>query len=162
MQKQEKTNVMRILDQKKISYESYYYPVDLNNLDGKHVADSIGEDYADVYKTLVCVGASKNYYVFVINILDELDLKKCAKAFKEKSIEMIHVADITKVTGGYLRGGTSPIGMKKLYPTIISTKAEGKDYIIISGGKRGTQVKLNPLDLANLINSRFESVTKDE
>lgn len=104
MQKQEKTNVMRILDQKKIEYTSYYYSVDLNNLDGKHVADSIGENYDDVYKTLVCQAGSKNYYVFVINILDELDLKKCAKAFNEKSMDMIHVADISKVTGGYLRG----------------------------------------------------------
>lgn len=161
MQKQEKTNVMRILDQKKIEYTSYYYPVDLNNLDGRHVADSIGENYDDVYKTLVCVSNVKKYYVFVINICDELDLKKCAKAFNEKSMEMIHVADIEKVTGGYLRGGTSPIGMKKLYPTIISSKAQDKDYIIISGGKRGTQVKLKPTDLSKLINASFESVTHE-
>lgn len=161
MQKQEKTNVMRILDQKKIEYTSYYYPVDLNNLDGKHVADSIGQNYDDVYKTLVCQASSKNYYVFVINILDELDLKKCAKSFNEKSMDMIHVADISKVTGGYLRGGTSPIGMKKLYPTIISSKAINRDFIIISGGKRGTQVKLKPSDLATLINAKFESVTHE-
>lgn len=159
--KEEKTNVMRILDSKKINYTPYYYEVDLNNLDGIHVAESIGENKDDVYKTLVCVGSSKNYYVLVINILDELDLKKCAKAFSEKSMELIHVADIMKVTGGYLRGGTSPIGMKKLYKTIVDLKAKDKDYIIISGGKRGTQVKLKPCDLVKLINARFESVVRE-
>lgn len=159
--KEEKTNVMRILDSKKINYTPYYYEVDLNNLDGIHVAESIGENKDDVYKTLVCIGSSKNYYVLVINILDELDLKKCAKAFVEKSMELIHVADIMKVTGGYLRGGTSPIGMKKLYKTIVDLKAKDKDYIIISGGKRGTQVKLNPNDLVKLINARFESVVRE-
>ena len=160
MSKEEKTNVMRILDQKKINYTPYYYEVDLNNLDGIHVADSINEAYEDVYKTLVCVSNSKKYYVFVINIEDELDLKKCAKVAKEKSIEMIQVKEISKVTGGYERGGTSPIGMKKLFTTFIDTKALNKDFIIISGGKRGTQVKLNPNDLIKLINAKFEEVIR--
>lgn len=160
MSKEEKTNVMRILDQKKINYTPYYYEVDLNNLDGIHVADSINEAHEDVYKTLVCVSNTKKYYVFVINIEDELDLKKCAKVAKEKSIEMIQVKEISKVTGGYERGGTSPIGMKKLFTTFIDTKALNKDFIIISGGKRGTQVKLNPNDLIKLINAKFEEVIR--
>jgi Cys-tRNA(Pro)/Cys-tRNA(Cys) deacylase len=160
MSKEEKTNVMRILDQKKINYTSYYYEVDLNNLDGIHVADSIHEAHEDVYKTLVCVSNTKKYYVYVINIEDELDLKKCAKVVSEKSIEMIQVKEISKVTGGYERGGTSPIGMKKLFTTIIDSKALKRDYIIISGGKRGTQVKLNPNDLIKLINAKFEDVIR--
>ncbi|MCR5786489.1 MAG: Cys-tRNA(Pro) deacylase [Acholeplasmatales bacterium] len=162
MKNNDKTNVMRILDQKKINYEAYYYPVDESQLDGRHVADSLNEDYADVFKTLVCVAPSKKYYVFVVNIIDELDLKACARAVKEKSVEMIAVKDIEGVTGGYVRGGTSPIGMKKLYKTVIDNKAKDKSFIFVSGGKRGTQVKLSPLDLAKLINASFEDLRRDE
>lgn len=162
MKSNDKTNVMRILDQKKISYEPFYYEVDEEHLDGKHVADSLNEDYSFVFKTLVCISNTKKYYVFVVNIIDELDLKACAKAVGEKNVEMISVKDIEKVTGGYVRGGTSPIGMKKLYKTVIDNKAKEKEYIFVSGGKRGTQVKLNPLDLAKLINASFEDLRRDE
>jgi len=156
----EKTNVMRICDQKKIAYEPFYYEVDLNNLDGQHVADSLNQDHKYVFKTLVCVSSTKKYYVFVVNIDDELDLKKCAHSVGEKSCEMIHVKDIEKITGGYQRGGTSPIGMKKLFPTVIDDLAKDLEYIYVSGGKRGTQVKLSPLDLAKLINAKFDSIRR--
>lgn len=159
-QDNEKTNVMRILDQKKINYEAMYYEVDLNNLDGIHVADSLNEDHSYVYKTLVCVSPSKHYYVFVVNVNDELDLKKCAKAVGEKSVEMIPVKEIEVVTGGYQRGGTSPIGMKKLYKTVIDDLANTKPFIYVSGGKRGTQVKLSPNDLAKLCNARFIEIRR--
>ena len=160
MSKQEKTNVMRILDQKKIEYSPFYYEVDLENLDGAHVANSLNEDHKYVYKTLVCVSSKKIYYVYVINIDDELDLKLCAKEVGEKSVEMIHVKDIEKVTGGYQRGGTSPIGMKKLFKTVIDSSAKSLEYIYISGGKRGTQVKLNPNDLAHLVNAKFALIKR--
>ncbi len=158
MKKNLKTNVMRILDQKKINYEAKYYEVDLNALDGVHVAESLEEDKERVFKTLVCISKSKKYYVFVINILDELDLKKCASEVSEKNVEMIHVKEIEKVTGGYVRGGTSPIGMKKLFKTVVDTKASLFDYIFISGGKRGTQVKINPDDLVKLINAKYADI----
>jgi Cys-tRNA(Pro)/Cys-tRNA(Cys) deacylase len=158
--KLEKTNVMRILDQKKIEYTPFYYEVDLNNLDGGHVADSLGEDHKYVYKTLVCVSPKKQYYVFVINIDHELDLKLCAKEVDEKSVELIQVKDIEKVTGGYQRGGTSPIGMKKLFKTVIDNSASELDFIYVSGGKRGTQVRLNPNDLAKLINAKFALIRR--
>jgi Cys-tRNA(Pro)/Cys-tRNA(Cys) deacylase len=156
----DKTNVMRILDQKKINYEALYYEVDENNLDGIHVASSLGEDPTYVYKTLVCESPSKHYYVFVINVCLELDLKKCAKAVGEKSVEMIHVKDIETITGGYVRGGTSPIGMKKLYKTIIDNLANDLPYIYVSGGKRGTQVKISPKDLSKLVNARFIEIRR--
>lgn len=159
-QDNDKTNVMRILDQKKISYEAKYYEVDLENLDGIHVADQLNEDHRYVYKTLVCVSPSKHYYVFVINVDCELDLKKCAKAVGEKSVEMIPVKEIETVTGGYQRGGTSPIGMKKLYKTVIDDSAKELEFIYVSGGKRGTQVKLSPNDLIKLVNGRFIEIRR--
>ena len=151
----EKTNVMRILDQKKIKYDSYTYEVDLEHLDGIHVAQSLGQDLTYVYKTLVCISNTKHYYVLVVNVADEIDFKKAAKELNEKSLELISVKDIETVTGGYVRGGTSPIGMKKLYKTLIEEGALSLDHIIISAGKRGYQVSLNPKDLAKLINARF-------
>ncbi len=153
----EKTNVMRILDQKKINYEYKTYEVDLNNLDGIHVAQSIGEDPKYVYKTLVCVSNTKHYYVLVINVEDEVDLKLASKAVGEKSLELIKVSEIESVTGGYVRGGTSPIGMKKLYKTLIESSAKDLDKIIVSAGKRGYQVILNPIDLQKVCNAKFES-----
>lgn len=152
----EKTNVMRILDQKKIKYEHKTYEVDLNNLDGVHVAHSIGEDPKYVYKTLVCVSNTKHYYVLVINVEDEVDLKAASAILKEKSLELIKVSEIETVTGGYLRGGTSPIGMKKQYKTLIEASAKDLDKIIVSAGKRGYQIILSPSDLAKVCNARFE------
>ncbi len=152
----EKTNVMRILDQKKIKYEHKTYEVDLNNLDGVHVANSIGEDPKYVYKTLVCVSSSKHYYVLVINVEDEVDLKAASAILKEKNLELIKVSEIESVTGGYQRGGTSPIGMKKQYKTLIEASAKDLDKIIVSAGKRGYQIILSPSDLAKVCNARFE------
>lgn len=156
--KQDKTNVMRILDQHKISYKPFYYVVDLENLDAIHVANSLNEDISLVFKTLVCVSPKKKYYVFVINGADSIDLKKAAALVLEKSLELIHVKDLEAVTGGYLRGGTSPIGMKKRYLTIIDNKALLHKEIYISAGKRGTQVLINPMDLKNLIGADFGDI----
>jgi Cys-tRNA(Pro)/Cys-tRNA(Cys) deacylase len=147
----EKTNVMRILDQKKIKYEAKYYEYD-SDFSGVHVAQALNEDPKAIYKTLVIKSKTK-FYVVVINILDEIDLKKCAKILNEKSVEMIHVKELEEVTGGYVRGGTSPIGMKKLYRTLISDTINDIDNLYISGGKRGTQVYLNKLDLIKLCNA---------
>lgn len=106
------------------------------------------------FKTLVAQGKSKEYYVLVIPIAEEVDLKKAAKVLGEKSIEMIHVKDITKVTG-YVRGGCSPLGMKKLYPTIIQESAETFDMIYVSGGRIGSTIKVNPQELARVVNAKF-------
>lgn len=155
-----KTNVMRILDKAKIKYESFEYEVDEEHLDAVHVAESIGQDIRYVYKTLVLEGNDKNFYVCVINGSDELDLKKTAKAFGLKSIQMIAVKDINKITG-YIRGGCSPIGMKKRYPTVMDINAEHLEYIIISAGQRGMQVKVSPSALQQEIGASFCDVCKE-
>ena len=131
--KEVKTNAMRILDKNKIFYETINYECD-EFIDGLHTAEKTGAPVEQSFKTLVAQGKSKEYYVLVIPIAEEVDLKKAAKVLGEKSIEMIHVKDITKVTG-YVRGGCSPLGMKKLYPTIIQESAETFDMIYVSGGK---------------------------
>ena len=131
--KEVKTNAMRILDKNKISYETINYECD-EFIDGLHTAEKTGAPVEQSFKTLVAQGKSKEYYVLVIPIAEEVDLKKAAKVLGEKSIEMIHVKDITKVTG-YVRGGCSPLGMKKLYPTIIQESAETFDMIYVSGGQ---------------------------
>lgn len=155
-----KTNVMRILDKAKIKYESFEYEVDEEHLDAVHVAESIGQDIRYVYKTLVLEGNDKNFYVCVINGSDELDLKKTAKAFGLKSIQMIAVKDINKITG-YIRGGCSPIGMKKRYPTVMDIAAEHLEYIIISAGQRGVQVKVSPSALQQEIGASFCDICKE-
>ena len=129
--KEVKTNAMRILDKNKIFYETINYECD-EFIDGLHTAEKTGAPVEQSFKTLVAQGKSKEYYVLVIPIAEEVDLKKAAKVLGEKSIEMIHVKDITKVTG-YVRGGCSPLGMKKLYPTIIQESAETFDMIYVSG-----------------------------
>jgi Cys-tRNA(Pro)/Cys-tRNA(Cys) deacylase len=138
-EKDTKTNVMRILDKNKIPYEAFSYEVD-EFVDGIHCADAIGAPHEQSFKTLVAQGKSKDYFVFVIPIEKELYLKSAAKAVGEKSIEMIHVKDIQKVTG-YIRGGCSPLGMKKQYRTVIECSAQGFDQIYISGGKIGSTGK---------------------
>lgn len=146
-----KTNVMRILDQKKIPYHAYTYPHQEGvAVDGVTVAESLGQDSRRVFKTLVTRGASKNYYVFDVPVAENLDLKKAAKAVGEKSIEMIHVSEITALTG-YVRGGCSPIGMKKQYKTVLHETALAYETIIVSGGKIGTQVELSPEELLKLV-----------
>ena len=144
-----KTNVMRILDREGIEYTAHEYPHGKEAVDGVSVAKLLGQNPEYVFKTLVTKG-SKDYFVFVVPVADELDLKKCAKSVGEKSVEMIHVKDITKVTG-YVRGGCSPIGMKKSLKTVLHETARDFDSIIFSAGKIGYQVQMNAKDLEKII-----------
>ena len=138
----------------KIDHKELSYPVDKDHVDGVTAAKGLGKDPATVYKTLVTQGHSKQYYVFVIPVAENLDMKKAARACGEKSIEMINVKDINKVTG-YIRGGCSPIGMKKSYPTYIDESAKDIDTITVSAGKIGFQVELEPSDLLRVTGSEY-------
>lgn len=153
----QKTNAMRILDKNKIDYEVITYDISDDKIDGVSVAEKTGQDVKEVYKTLVTQGLSKEFYVFVIPVAEELDLKKAAKVAGEKKVEMIHVKDITKYTG-YIRGGCSPVGMKKLYKTFIHEDAKVLEKICVSGGKKGLQIKLEPKDLIESINGQFADI----
>jgi Cys-tRNA(Pro)/Cys-tRNA(Cys) deacylase len=155
-----KTNAMRILDSNKINYKMYSYESKKGeHLDGVEVAHQIGKDVSQVYKTLVAQGSSKNIYVYVIPVDKNLDLKKAAKVANEKNMAMINVNDINKFTG-YIRGGCSPIGMKKLYKTFVNKTAKALDNIIVSAGKIGYQVELSPEELQHLIKCEFEDIIK--
>jgi Cys-tRNA(Pro)/Cys-tRNA(Cys) deacylase len=154
-----KTNAMRILDTQKVEYEIHTYDSNDGKIDGVAVAGKIGKDPAQVYKTLVAVGASKNLYVFVIPVEAELDLKKAAREAGEKNVEMLPVKDIQKFTG-YIRGGCSPIGMKKNYPTFLDSSAEDQDTIIVSAGKIGFQVELAPSELLKAAVGKLALLTK--
>ncbi|HJB79450.1 Cys-tRNA(Pro) deacylase [Flavonifractor plautii] len=156
---EEKTNVMRVLDQKKVPYTPHHYAHPDGAVDGASVAALIDKDPASVCKTLVTQGASKKYYVFVIPVLKELDLKAAAKAVGEKSIEMIKQAQLLPLTG-YVHGGCSPVGMKKQFPTVFDQSVEGLDTITVSAGKIGAQVEVAPAALAVLVRGRFAPVTK--
>ena len=145
MKKEEKTNVMRLLDGKGISYQSHTYKQDAT-LTGEEIADILGEDRRKVFKTLVTQGKSGAYYVFVVPVEAELDLKKAAKASGEKAVAMIKQKDLLGLTG-YVHGGCSPIGMKKQFPTFIHETAAGFDRIFVSAGKVGYQIELAPGDL---------------
>ena len=150
-QKDEKTNVMRILDQKEIPYTPHTYPHEEGEaVDGVTVAGIMGQDPECVFKTLVARGASGALYVFDIPVADSLDLKKAAKAVGEKSVAMLHQKELLPLTG-YVHGGCSPIGMKKQYPTVFHETAEILDTIIVSAGKIGCQVELSPTDLIGLV-----------
>lgn len=153
------TNVMRLLKQAGIPFETGEYPVDENDLSGVHVAQVLGVDPDCVFKTLVAKGEKKGLHVFCIPVAEELDLKKCAQAAGEKKMEMIHVKDLLPLTG-YIRGGCSPIGMKKKYPTTMDETAILFDKIYISAGQRGVQVILNPEQLAEYIGADFADLTK--
>ena len=155
--KEQKTNVMRILDQKKIPYEAKHYPHGDEAVDGVTVAQSLGQDPAAVFKTLVSQGASKRYFVFVIPVAEELDLKKAAKVVGEKSMAMLHVKELLPLTG-YVRGGCSPIGMKKLFTTTFHESALQQKCIAVSAGKIGDQVMLDPRQLAELVRGSFADV----
>lgn len=157
MSKEIKTNAMRILDKNKIDYEFIQYECD-NFIDGLHTAQKTGAPVDQSFKTLVAQGKSRQYYVFVVLIAEEVYLKNAAKAVGEKSIELIPVKEITKVTG-YVRGGCSPLGMKKNFPTIIHTSAQAFDKIYISGGRLGTSIILNPQDLARVTGAQFAAIT---
>lgn len=154
-----KTNAMRILDKAGISYNTYTYDTGDGLIDGISVAEKVGKPAEKVFKTLVTQGTSREYYVFVIPVAMELDLKAAARAVGEKAVEMIKVADINKVTG-YIRGGCSPIGMKKEYKTVLDSACKGLDEVIVSAGKIGYQLELSPNALIKLINCRIESVAK--
>ncbi|HIZ94033.1 MULTISPECIES: Cys-tRNA(Pro) deacylase [unclassified Flavonifractor] len=156
---EEKTNVMRVLDQKKVPYTPHHYAHPDGAVDGASVAALIDKDPASVCKTLVTQGASKKYYVFVIPVLKELDLKAAAKAVGEKSIEMIKQAQLLPLTG-YVHGGCSPVGMKKQFPTVFDQSVEGLDTITVSAGKIGAQVEVAPAALAVLVRGRFAPVAK--
>ncbi len=153
-----KTNAMRILDKQGIKYNTYTYDHGDGHIDGISVAQKMGQPLEQVYKTLVTKGASKNYFVFVIPVAKELDLKAAEKSVSEKSVEMIKVADINKITG-YIRGGCSPIGMKEEYVTVLDESCIDLDTIIISAGKIGHQIELSPSDLIDIINCTTESIT---
>lgn len=156
MGKEIKTNAVRILDRNKINYELLTYECD-EFIDGLHTAEKTGAPVEQTYKTLVIQGKSKKYYVFVIPIAEEVDLKAAARSVGEKSVEMIHVKDITAITG-YVRGGCSPLGMKKQFPTVIDSTAEAFDQIYVSGGRIGTSVRLNPKDLAHVVRAEFADI----
>ena len=156
---EEKTNVMRVLDQKKVPYTPHHYAHPDGAVDGASVAALIDKDPASVCKTLVTQGASKKYYVFVIPVLKELDLKAAAKAVGEKSIEMIKQAQLLPLTG-YVHGGCSPVGMKKQFPTVFDQSVEGLDAITVSAGKIGAQVEVAPAALAGLVRGRLATVAK--
>lgn len=148
MKKEEKTNVMRVLDGKKISYESHSYEPDAT-MNGREIAEILGEDPGKVFKTLVTQGKSGAYYVFVVPVEAGLDLKKAAKVSGEKAIGMIKQKDLLPLTG-YVHGGCSPIGMKKQFPTFIHETAEHFDKVFVSAGKVGFQIELDPADLISV------------
>lgn len=154
-----KTNVMRILDSANMNYNFYTYESKDGAIDGVSVANKIGQLVEQVYKTLVTRGASKNFFVFVIPVAKELNLKAAAKAVGEKSVEMIRVDEINKVTG-YIRGGCSPIGMKKEYKTVIDSSCENIKTMIFSAGKIGYQVEMAPKDLINFIKAEIGSISE--
>ena len=156
-QKEEKTNVMRVLEQKGVDYTPHTYPTD-GSIDGASVAAYLGQDPEHVFKTLVARGASGGYYVFDIPVEDTLDLKKAAKAVGEKSIAMIHQKELLPLTG-YIHGGCSPVGMKKQFPTVFHETAEILDTICVSAGKIGYQVEVNPADLMALVGAKTADLT---
>ena len=152
----EKTNVCRVLDQKKIAYELHSYEQDAT-LTGVDIAGILGEPVERVFKTLVTVGKTNEHYVFVVPVEAELDLKKAAKAAGEKSIEMIKQKDLLGLTG-YVHGGCSPIGMKKQFKTFIHETATGYEHIFVSAGKVGFQIELNPADLMKVANIKAADI----
>ena len=155
--KEVKTNAMRMLDRAKVSYTYEEYECD-DFTDGIQTADKLGYDHKLVYKTLVTTGKTGNHYVFVIPIEAEIDFKKAAKVVGEKSLEMLHLKDLTKVTG-YVRGGCSPIGMKKQYPTFIDSTASDFEKIYVSAGQRGLQLCLDPKELVAFVGAELCDVT---
>ncbi|MBQ4052344.1 MAG: Cys-tRNA(Pro) deacylase [Clostridia bacterium] len=157
MAKDTKTNAMRILEQKGIPFTVNLYEC-AEFIDAVHVADQLGQSYENSFKTLVAVGKSGGHYVFVLPIAEELDLKKAARSVGEKAVELIHVKEIFGLTG-YVRGGCTPIGMKKQFPTVVDETAILFDTIIISGGRIGAQILLDPYDLQRAIDCQFAELT---
>lgn len=159
--REEKTNVMRILEQRKIPYTPHFYEEDQNpegtRAYGVHVARALGQDPARGFKTLAARGATKNIYIFEVPVAESLDLKKAARAVGEKSVELLHVAEINAVTG-YIRGGCSPVGMKKQYPTVFHRTALEYETIYISAGRIGAQVEVAPQALLALLGAAAEDI----
>ena len=161
MGKEAKTNAMRMLERAKVNYTSHEYPHEEGQaVDGAHVAQLTGQDPAKVFKTLVTQGADRNYYVFVVPVLAELDLKKAAKAVGEKSIEMIKSKELLPLTG-YVHGGCSPIGMKKFFPTTFHKTAEDFETIMFSAGKIGHQVEVKLSDVDKVIRYQIADIVTD-
>ena len=157
----QKTNVMRILEQRRIPYTAHTYPHTDSPVDGSSVAALIGRDPSQVFKTLVARGASRSCYVFVIPVMKELDLKKAAAAAEEKSVAMLHLNELTPTTG-YVRGGCSPIGMKKQFPTYIDCSAQSLDCMLVSAGRIGFQIELAPDALRDLVQAEFFDLCVEE
>lgn len=153
----EKTNVMRILDQKKVDYKSYSY-ADTDAISGIDVATVLGQNPKQVFKTLVTIGKSGHYFVFLVPVCSELDLKKAAEAVGEKHVEMIKSKELLPLTG-YIHGGCSPVGMKKFFTTTIDSSAENFDTIIFSGGKIGYQVQVSLSELSKVIKFQLKQIT---
>lgn len=157
----QKTNAMRFLDKNKIEYHAHMYEhKEGDPVDGVHVAMILNQPIDHVYKTLVCQANTKEYLVFMIPVHLELDLKKCARSAQVKSCEMIHVKDINKITG-YIRGGCSPLGMKKQFRTFIDKKVNSIDYIYFSAGKIGEQIEMKPKDLIKIMNIEVDDLVKE-
>ncbi len=159
MGKETKTNAMRILDRNHIPYQLIQYTCD-SFIDGMHTAELTGAPVEQSFKTLVAQGKSRQYYVFVVPIAQEVHLKQAAKVVGEKSIELIPVKEITKVTG-YVRGGCSPLGMKKKFPTVIHASAEKYEQIYVSGGRIGTTIVVNPMDLVRVTEATLANITEE-
>ncbi|MBQ2715098.1 MAG: Cys-tRNA(Pro) deacylase [Clostridia bacterium] len=155
----QKTNAMRALDTAKINYRVQSYPVDESDLSGVHAAESLGVSPDVVFKTIVARAGIQEYRVFCIPVGDELDLKKCAVVSGDKRLELLHVKELLPTTG-YIRGGCSPIGMKKKFPTYIDETAILFDEIYLSAGVRGTQIIINPQDLVTFLDSSFHDLVK--
>ena len=160
MGKEVKTNAMRILDRLKLPYTLNSYECK-EFIDGVHIADMLGQDPAQSFKTLVCSGKGGGYYVFVLPVARELDLKKAARAVGAKAVELLPVKEINAVTG-YIRGGCTAIGMKKQYPTVIDQSAGEFDRIIISGGRIGTSITINPDSLLTVVRGQYADVIRHE
>ena len=153
----QKTNVMRMLDKAKIPYTTLTYEVDESDLSGTHIASVTGLDPEKVFKTLVAKGDKNGFCVFCIPCHKEVDLKKAAKVTGDKKVEFLHLKDLLPTTG-YIRGGCSPIGMKKRFPTFIHESAQNFDTISVSGGMRGLQVILSPTALAEFVGAKFSNL----
>ena len=160
MGKEIKTNAMRILDRMKIAYQHYAYECE-EFQDGMQTVELLQLDPDKVYKTLVTESPSREYFVFVIPVARELDLKAAARAVGQKSLAMIHVKDINKITG-YVRGGCTSIGMKKAYRTVIDVSAQQLETMVVSGGRIGSQIELAPADLAKAAGAAFAAVTGEQ
>lgn len=153
-----KTNAVRMVEAEGISYRMHEYEAPEGFLDGVSVATALGQNLDEVFKTLVTVGASRQHYVCVIPVAAELDLKKAAKHFGEKKIEMLPSKLLTQTTG-YIKGGCSPVGMKKPFPTAVDVQAENLATIMVSGGKVGLQMELAPADLLRITGARYADLT---